>query len=67
LSCGDTGRGFAWGPPGTAASRCPARIVRRGGALYRELIEADMTEDELEVSLWFVELDEIEDEKPCLE
>jgi hypothetical protein len=43
--------------------------ARRGscGALYRELIEEDMTEDELEVSVWLAELDEIEDEKPCLE
>ena len=43
------------------------RIVWRGGALYRKLIEEDMTDDELEVSVWLVELDEIEDEKPCLE
>jgi hypothetical protein len=48
--------------------------ARRGscGALYRELIEEDMTEDELELNVWLVELDEIEedwieDEKPCLE
>jgi hypothetical protein len=44
-----------------------ARRGSCGGALYRELIEEDMTEDELEVSVWLVELDEIEDEKPCLE